>query len=171
MSNLPTELQQEHTEIEESTEHNPSTQEKIPYFGYSLLRDILIPELLGADTNEISYWAGKQLARKFPLNSIDEIILFFAKAAWGVLTLVKTEKYVLELELTGDMVKKRFADQAHASFHLEAGFVAEQIQRQKNCLTEAYLTSKERAGKILISVQWDKKDILTTESRVDRYKK
>ena len=49
--------------------------------------------------------------------------------------------------------------------------MAEQIQRQNNCLTEAYLTHKEKNGKVLISVQWDRKDILPTETRAERYKK
>ncbi|MFL6556844.1 MAG: DUF2507 domain-containing protein, partial [Bacillus sp. (in: firmicutes)] len=31
----------------------------ISIFGYELIRDILLPEILGKDTPEILYWAGK----------------------------------------------------------------------------------------------------------------
>ena len=141
----------------------------VPYFGYSLLRDVLIPELLGDETNTISYWAGKHLARKYPLNTMDEIVAFLSSFL-GNTDACQKDKYSLELELSGDVVSKRF-QQETCSFHLESGFVAEQIQRQNNCLTEAYLTPKEKNGKVLISVQWDRKDILPTETRAERYKK
>lgn len=175
MSNLQTEAQQELEETMETSEPNVTaeterTLDHVSYFGYSLLRDVLIPELLGDETNTISYWAGKHLARKYPLNTMDEIVAFFKAASWGTLTLAKKDKYSLELELSGDVVSKRF-QQETCSFHLESGFVAEQIQRQNNCLTEAYLTHKEKNGKVLISVQWDRKDILPTETRAERYKK
>ncbi len=171
MSNQQTETQQEIVEIEEIDQTDTPQVPTTPYFGYSLLRDVLIPELLSSDTNEISYWAGKQLARKFPLSSVEEISGFFIKAGWGQLTILKMEKYNIEMELTGEVVKRRFTEYPNSSFHLEAGFVAEQVQQLKNCLTETYLTNKEKAGKILFSVQWDKKDIITPETRAERYKK
>ncbi len=171
MSNQQTETQQEIVESEEINQTDTPQAPTTPYFGYSLLRDVLIPELLSNDTNEISYWAGKQLARKFPLSSVEEISGFFVKAGWGQLTILKTEKYNIEMELTGEVVKRRFTEYPNSSFHLEAGFVAEQVQQLKNCLTETYLTNKEKADKVLFSVQWDKKDIITPETRTERYKK
>ena len=35
-----------------------------------ILRDALIPELLGEDKGAIGYWAGKSLARKFPIGNL-----------------------------------------------------------------------------------------------------
>ena len=38
-----------------------------PIFGYELMRDFLLPTILGKHEKDILYWAGKDLARKFPL--------------------------------------------------------------------------------------------------------
>ncbi|MGG3923674.1 DUF2507 domain-containing protein, partial [Geobacillus thermodenitrificans] len=36
-------------------------------FGTELLRHSLLPELFGKDSAGLLYWAGKQLARRYPL--------------------------------------------------------------------------------------------------------
>ena len=72
-----------------------------------MLRDILIPDLLGKDTPEISYWAGKNIARKFPLLSIEESSAFFQEAGWGQLLLIDEQRNELKLELSGHMVDRR----------------------------------------------------------------
>lgn len=61
---------------------------KVPAFGYELIREDLLNELLGEDTPDILYWAGKQIARKYPLFSINEIKEFFTNAGWGTLELI-----------------------------------------------------------------------------------
>ncbi|EMG27494.1 hypothetical protein LFLEISCH_10664 [Listeria fleischmannii subsp. fleischmannii LU2006-1] len=53
---------------------------QIPSFGLEILRDYLIPELLGEEAPHILYWAGKDLARKFPLESLEEINSFFKRS-------------------------------------------------------------------------------------------
>ena len=52
----------------------------------------MIPEILGEETPKILYWAGKKLARKYPLESISEIIDFFKQAGWGDLQIVKEKQ-------------------------------------------------------------------------------
>ena len=42
--------------------------------------------------DEILYWAGKEVARKFPIFTIEELTTFFTEAGWGLLTLEKTSK-------------------------------------------------------------------------------
>ena len=130
----------------------------LPSFGYELLRDTLIPELLGNDTNEISYWAGKRIARKFPLQSNEEIQSFFNDAGWGQLECTVESKDTLTFELTGEIVAHRLEVSFEPSFRLETGFLAEQIQLQKELLTEAVEHIHRKQGKITITVQWDKKD-------------
>lgn len=39
----------------------------IPVFGYDILRDYLLPTILGKHEKDVLYWAGKDLARKFPV--------------------------------------------------------------------------------------------------------
>ena len=55
----------------------------VSIFSKELLRDILLPDLLGKDHSQILYWSGKQLARKFPLNNVEDIIDFFLNAGCG----------------------------------------------------------------------------------------
>ncbi|WP_110111549.1 YslB family protein [Bacillus sp. CGMCC 1.16541] len=154
-------LEQQEQEQQTQTECDDTKATSIPYFGYTLIRDILLTDLLGKDAEQILYWSGKNIARKFPLHSSDEIVNFFSEAGWGLLTLVKADKQTIEFELSGEMVKRRIHEQVDCSFHLEGGFVAQQIQQQKQCIAESYLTMKEKAGKVFITVKWDKKDTLT----------
>lgn len=138
-----------------------SSEETIPAFGYELLRDVLLPEILGDDTAEILYWAGKKLARKYPLNSFEEVIDFFNKAGWGRLTIIKESKNELELELTSSIITNRMQNKKSRDsyqFQLEAGFLAEQIELQKQVISEAYEHPRKKADKVLFTVKWDKKD-------------
>ncbi|MBO0992243.1 YslB family protein [Bacillus sp. SD088] len=114
--------------------------------------------MLGKDTNEISYWVGKHIARTFPLLSNEEIFSFFQEAAWGQLELVEQNKKEMKLELTGEIVERRLLMQDEPSFRLEAGFIAEQIQSQKNLVTEAYEEIARKKKKVLFIVRWDSKD-------------
>lgn len=61
-------------------------------FGYELIRDVLIPNLLGTDTHEILYWAGKELARQYPLQNRQDISRFFDKAGFGLIELNKEQR-------------------------------------------------------------------------------
>ena len=49
--------------------------------GATLIRDALIPDILGKDNN-ILYWAGRRLARLFPLAKDEELPIFFEQANW-----------------------------------------------------------------------------------------
>jgi predicted hydrocarbon binding protein len=132
----------------------------IPFFGYELIREILLDDLLGKDSPQILYWAGKNLARKYPVESIDEIIRFFQLSGWGNLSLVDEKNQEYTFELTGDIISHRLQWKKDCSFQLEAGFLAQQIQQQKKKLTEAFEQPKKRTNKVVFTVKWDKKDIV-----------
>lgn len=132
----------------------------VPAFGYELIREILVPDLLGKETPSILYWAGKQLARRYPLETLDDVIAFFEKAGWGTLAVAKEGKDELELELSGALIAARMAMKEDCSFQLEAGFLAQQVERQKRCVAEAYEQQKKRAKHVLFTVKWDRKDIV-----------
>lgn len=137
-----------------------SGDEKAPavsMFGYDLIRDILIPELLGKDTKEILYWAGKRLARRFPLHSIDELIEFFDHADWGILTVKNESKNTLELNLEGKTVSYRLQNH-DCTFQLEAGFIAQQLEQQKKVIVESYEHPSKRKEIVQFTVKWDSKD-------------
>lgn len=130
----------------------------IPAFGHELIRDSLLKEILGKNHNEILYWAGKSLARKYPLQTDSEIIDFFEKAGWGTLSIVNESKNNLKLELTGEIISYRFEQAEEPCYKLEAGFLAEQFQSIKKCITEGFEKHKKRSNKIAFTVQWDSKD-------------
>lgn len=133
--------------------------ETVPVFGYELIREILIPEILGEETSKILYWAGKNIARKYPLDSISDIIVFFKQAGWGNLHVVKESKDELIVELSSDLITNRIKNKKNAAFQLEAGFLAQQFERQKQVVTEAFEHPRKRSSKVQITIKWDIKDL------------
>lgn len=127
----------------------------ISSFGYEIIRDHILSSILGKHEDDVLYWAGKELARKFPCKSQDELIAFFADACWGTLELMKESKDGRIFQLTNDpeilQIKQR-------SFKLEAGFIAEQIQLAKGYLTECYNEKREKQQYVMFTVKWDAKE-------------
>lgn len=137
--------------------------ETVPAFGYELLRSVLIPELLGKEQATILYWAGKNLARKYPLDTLDDIIDFFASAGWGTLIPGKEEKHSMTFTLTADLISERLDQDKQTPFTLEAGFLAQQIETIKNRFADAK-SSLKRGKLVNITVIWDQKDPIEEES-------
>ncbi|SEK88772.1 Protein of unknown function [Carnobacterium iners] len=134
-------------------------EENSPLLGQTLLRDVLIPNLLGNETNEILYWAGKELARQYPLSCIEDTILFFEKASFGTLVLSKHSDHNIIYRLIGAHVEKRIKNVESVSFNLEAGFLAEQIQQQEMKYTEAFFEIDTRKRTVTITLKQDTKDL------------
>lgn len=149
--------------IGENHTYNNNNQSNVPIFAYELLRDILIPDIFGKDTDELSYWLGKHLARKFPLLSMEELISFFQEAAWGELTVIEETRNEMKLQLHGSIVERRIEMHQSPSFRLEAGFIAQQIQTKKNYVSEAYDEIVRKKKIVLITVRWDRKDFVYSE--------
>lgn len=132
-----------------------NSPEQIPLFGYELLREVVLPELLGKDHQTILYWAGKTVARKYPVNSFEEISIFFEKAGWGKLLLIKEKNNEAIFELTSTLFEHR----KNLSTPLEAGFLAQQIQHIKEFITETNETVKTgKVTKVVYLVKWDTHD-------------
>ena len=128
----------------------------ISIFGYELIRETLLPEILGKDTPEILYWAGKRLARKFPLTDIAQIIDFFSKASWGQLELTKESKTEMQFELISPLIVSRVKSKAEHFFQLEAGFIAQQIEQQKEATAESFEHPVKKSNKVIFTVKWEK---------------
>ena len=150
--------------MKESTAVNPMIETEEPrtvsIFGYELIREILLPEILGKDTPEILYWSGKRLARKFPLENVEKIIEFFANASWGQLIIKNEKKTELEFELISPLFVSRVKSKAENFFQLEAGFLAQQIELQKDVVAEAFEHPIKKSNKVQFTVKWDRKDTL-----------
>lgn len=144
--------------MKEQTTSELQPTETVNKFGYELIREILLPEILGKNTPELLYWAGKLLARKFPLNTVDEVKAFFARASWGSLDIRKESKNEMEFELNAVLLPSRVSSKAEAYFQLEAGFLAQQIELQKGVTAEAFEHPVKRSHIAVFTVKWDSKD-------------
>lgn len=131
---------------------------EVSAFAYELIKEVVIPDLLGSEYSSMMYWAGKNIARKFPLDSWNDIPAFFQEAGWGNLALVEAKKNKIEFTLDGPLVSNRLKHQKNPSFQMEAGFIAEQIQMLNNNIAESYELIKKRADKVELTVKWDLKD-------------
>jgi predicted hydrocarbon binding protein len=150
--------------VKESTVVKETTQfddlRSVSIFGYELIREFVLPEILGKDTPEILYWAGKRLARKYPLTSFDEVIDFFNKASWGHLEVKAERKDEIEIELMSPLFVSRVKSKAEHFFQIEAGFLAQQIELQKQVIAETFEHPVKKENKVKFTVKWDKKDSL-----------
>jgi len=125
-----------------------------------ILRDALLPNLLGDDSSGILYWAGKDLARKFPVDSDADLVTFFDQAGWGHLVITHTSNDLLTYELTGEPVARRNAAIKTPDYMLETGFLAEQAAQRFNCVSEAKITATKRL-KVQLAVTVDHQQPLT----------
>lgn len=132
-----------------------SDMKTVPNFGYELIRDHVLSNILGKHEDDILYWAGKDLARKFPMFSMEETSLFFQEAGWGYLTLERLNKdeafYVLTGELDSIQINKR-------CFRLEAGFLAQQQQKLGGYLTECFEEKSIKKNSVQFHLKWDTKE-------------
>jgi hypothetical protein len=130
-------------------------------FGYELIRNDLLNDLLGKEQNDILYWAGKMIARKYPLATFEEIIEFFDQAGWGTLTVEEEKKQEVHLTLSSELITYRNQQKKNVSYQLEAGFLAMQIQQQIDVIAETYEEHSKRGDKVKFQVKWDLKDPIT----------
>lgn len=119
-------------------------------FSYHLIRNDVLRDLLGTNHDEILYWAGRSLARKYPLTTIEQLTDFFKRANWGKLTLQKERKYKNIYELTGEWMGKN----DNRCYELESGFLAQQIELIKQAPAGATYIKKKY--KIIITVQYSR---------------
>jgi predicted hydrocarbon binding protein len=136
----------------------PEESGEISLFAIELIREVLLPDILGKDTPEILYWAGKRLARKFPLHDLDEVFQFFVRAGWGILTTKTEKKDEMEFELESPLMVSRVKSKAEHFFQLEAGFLAQQIEIQKEVIAETFEHPVKHNKNVLFTVKWDKQD-------------
>ena len=131
-------------------------------FAYELIREELLPDIIGKELDRILYWAGKNLARKYTLETFEDIIVFFQQAGWGDLSIVEQNRREMQLQLTSPLITERYKGKQNTTYQLEAGFLAQQTQQQRQVIAEAYENQKKRSEKVLFTVKWDSKDSIDT---------
>lgn len=125
-----------------------------------LLRDRLLPNLLREDEADILYWAGKELARDYDLQSIEELSDLMAQLSFGKLTLEEEKKTSYLFHLKGEIIHERLRANDAASFSLESGFIAQAIQNISNRYTEGSYTVNGKARLVRIQLETDSKEPL-----------
>ncbi|MEK4521494.1 YslB family protein [Psychrobacillus sp. FSL W7-1457] len=133
---------------------NEREHSHVTSFGYEIIRDHVLTSILGKHEKEILYWAGKDLARKFPLYSMEEAISFFQEAGWGRLELDKTSKDSAHYTLETYNLPQSGINRCH---RLEAGFLAEQKQKIDGYETECYDEFVKKTGLVTFHIKWDLK--------------
>lgn len=123
-------------------------------FGYEIIRDHVLASILGKHEKDILYWAGKDLARKFPLYTMEEASSFFQEAGWGILELDKATKDSAFYTLQTYNLPQSGLSRSH---RLEAGFLAEQQQKISGYLTECYDEQTKKKGIVTFHIKWDLK--------------
>ena len=127
----------------------------VPSFGYEIIRDHLLSSILGKHEAEILYWAGKDLARKFPLFSMSEAHAFFKEAGWGDLYLEKESKDEAIYHLVSNSNPLNINVRC---FNLEAGFLAAQQERNIGYVTECYNEKNVKQNLVVFKLKWDLKE-------------
>lgn len=127
------------------TAKEPETAE---HFGYEIIRDYVLSDILGKHENDVLYWAGKSLARKFPLFALEEACDFFEQAGFGELVAEKSGKDEIVFTLRPFKLDNR-------CFKLEAGFLAQQQQKLSGFLTEAYEEALPKKKMVRITLKTD----------------
>ncbi len=124
------------------------------HFSYLLIRDYLLGNILGEHTDEILYWAGKDLARQFPLKDKQDVYEAMIYCGFGELELLKKDAKTQQYRLSSDLVTVRLQNET-ASFQLEAGFLAEQIQLTTGIPCEAkseIIIGKNKKKDVIITI-------------------
>lgn len=120
-----------------------SSEAVTPLSGQLVIRDLVLPELLGEATTELTYWAGRALARKLPVAESD-LATTMAQLGFGALSLKADKGASRDYLLSGQVVAARLALDAQADFRLEAGFLAQSLQQALNVPCEAAVMAAKR---------------------------
>lgn len=117
---------------------------------YDVLRYISLPSFLGEEKDTLLYFIGRNLARKFEIETMDDLYTLFKRLNWGNLEKVKQRRNSLTFHLMADEVAKRMLSSLPVDFRLESGFIAEAIEM----ITRRQCECTEKVNERLYRVQF-----------------
>ncbi|MCD7124557.1 YslB family protein [Limosilactobacillus caviae] len=113
--------------------------------GVGTMRDVILPAILGKETDEMLYWIGKDLARVYPVATTEDLIHLTNQLDFGRLALRKKSNTSQVWRLSGVIVKERIQrNEEETSFGLECGFLAQEIEFQLGTVAEAKIFDRHR---------------------------
>lgn len=118
--------------------------------GYDILKYVSLPNVFGREKEAIMYYVGRDLARNIEMRSMDDLLYLFDKFRWGKLELIKQKKNEMTFHLMSDDIVHRLRSPFEVDFRLEAGFLAEAIQK----LYERHSECTEKVNEKLYRVQF-----------------
>jgi predicted hydrocarbon binding protein len=124
--------------------------------GYDVLRYLGLPELLGKEADTLLYFMGRNIARKLEIHTMEDVSSCFEKLGWGNLELVKQKKYQMIFQLMSDAVAYRLKSPLNTDFRLEAGFLAEAIQKINDTECECIEEINKRIYQVQFNVIYSK---------------
>ena len=136
-----------HIRLENTTYDSPTR------FGYEILRDHVLPSILGTHEDEILYWAGKEVAENSQFSALMNFLYSFRKPVGVHFISKRRRKDEAFYSLKNDFG----TNNQNRSCQLEAGFIAEQYQKLNGLLTECYGESNAKDGLVHFQVKWDLK--------------
>ena len=128
-------------------ENNSTQIDEHIYFINQLYRDFLFPEILDRDNTTILYWAGKRIARHYDVASFEDLTDFFDHAEFGKLEKIKEKRTSIKYLLSGLTVEDRLNSDSK-EFSLEAGMIAEALQKEIGRATECEVHINEKAKNV-----------------------
>ncbi len=140
------------------------TNFQVNSFALELLRDGLLSNLLQEDYPHILYWAGKEIARQFPTDTLDDVKEFFINAGFGELTIISQDSKNQRWQLKGDLVQQRIhLNKQTTDFSLEAGFLAQQLETQTGAIAEATFKLNRKNNDVSFEVVTDLDQLVDVE--------
>ena len=116
------------------------------------MRDVILPLILGKETNGILYWIGKDLARQYPVQSIENLTTLVGQLGLGNLALASNRGTTFTWKLSGPVVAERISLQKeHTSFTLEAGLIAKELEYQLGRVTEASVLEMKKDSVTIVA--------------------
>ncbi len=113
--------------------------------GAGTMRDVILPAILGKETDEMLYWIGKDLARVYPVATTEDLVYLTNQLDFGRLALRKKSNTSQIWRLSGVIVKERIQrDEEETSFGLECGFLAQEVEFQLGTVAEAKIFDRHR---------------------------
>lgn len=100
--------------------------------GHDVLRYVSMPTFLGKEKETIFYFIGRHLARQIEIKKMEDLFYLFDTFNWGSLEIVKERRNTITLHLMSDHIASRMTSPFEIDFRLEAGFIAEAIEKITN---------------------------------------
>lgn len=122
--------------------------------GFDILRYVSLPELLGEESPTLLYFMGRKLARKFDIQTVDDVIHIFTLLGFGRLEVVKDKRKSMTFQLMSDAVASRLQASFSTDFRLEAGFLAEALHIIENRDCECVETINKRIHQVEFKVMF-----------------